>query len=120
MYVIIFIATFAYIISQISKFRVSHDVLDQLIKETHVYSGIHEESYKQFYANIQLAREYMSYTFLQKALHHLNDIPLYMSPIDPDIQNEIAEIGQKIAVAFERTAMKEAMNKNKYFSPKYI
>jgi hypothetical protein len=43
-----------------------------------------------------------------------------MSPIDPDIQNEIAEFGQKIAVAFERTAMKDAMNKNKYFSPKYI
>lgn len=119
LYVIV-IAAFVYILSNITRCNSTPDILDIFVKETHAYSGIHEESYSQFYANIQLAKEHMSDMFLHKAIHHLNEIPLYMSPMDPDVQMEVAELGQKIVVAFERVRMKEAMNTNTYYRPKYI
>ena len=120
MLTILLIATFIYIISKISVTGTSFDILDVLIKDTHKYSGIHEDSYSQFYANIQMAREYKSSIFLHKAIGHLNDIPLYMSPIDPDVQGDIAELGQKIGIAFEKIMIDEAINTNTYFKPKYI
>lgn len=125
MIIILIIATFAYIISKISTIQINTDTIDTLIKETHKYSGINEESYGLFYANIQLAREYLSHihqshTFLHKSIHHLNEIPLYMPIVEPDIQGDIAELGQKIAIAFERILIEEAMNQNTYFKPKYI
>ena len=119
LYVIV-IATFVYILSRITKFDANPGILDTLIKDTHKYSGIHEESYGAFYTNIQLAKEHKSMMFLEKALYHLNEIPLYMTTVDQDVQEEIAEIGQRIAVTFERVLMKEAMNMNIYFRPKYI
>ena len=117
---VIFIAAFVYILSQITRFNTGTGEIDELIRETHEYSGIHEESYRQFFLNIQLAMEHGSGVFLDKALHHLNEIPLYMSPLDPDVQEEVAALGQKIAVAVERVFMKEAMNTNTYYRPKYI
>ena len=114
---VIALAALIYMFTNITRYP---NILDTLIKETHVYSGIHEESYSQFYANIQLAKEHMSDMFLHKAIHHLNEIPLYMSPMDPDVQVDVAELGQKIAVAFERIHMKDAMNTNTYYRPKYI
>jgi hypothetical protein len=105
--------------------QINTDIIDTLVKETHKYSGIHEDSYMQFYTNIQMAREYRSHihqahAFLHTAIRHLNELPLYMSPIDPDVQEEVAELGQKIAVSFERILIEEAMNQNTYFKPKYI
>lgn len=119
LYVLVF-AAFVYIIFNITKFNTSLDPVDVLIKETHVYSGIHEESYGSFYTNMQLAKEHKSDVFLEKALHHLNEIPLYMSPMDPEVQADIAVLGHKIAVAFERIMMKDAMNNKTYYRPKYI
>lgn len=119
MITLVLIATFAYVLSKLRVHTRATDV-DALIRETHVYSGIHEESYSQFYANIQMAREYKVPEFLYKAIHHLNEIPLYMSPIDPDVQGAVAELGQRIGIAFERTMMNEAINTNTYFKPKYI
>lgn len=125
MITIILISIFAYILSKIKMVQIKTDLIDTLVKDTHKYSGIHEDSYSQFYANIQMAREYRSqiyqaHAFLHKAIRHLNEIPLYMSPIDPDVQGDVAELGQKIAVAFERMLIEEAMNQNTYFKPKYI
>lgn len=121
MIIILIIAVCAYIVTQLKIKSKSYDtILTTLIKETHKYSGIHEGSYIQFYTNIQMAREYMDVSFLYKAIEHLNEIPLYMSPIDPDVQGEIAELGQEIGVAFEFEKMKEAMKTNTYFKPKYI
>jgi len=117
---VIAVATLIYIFSNITRFHADPSVIDSIVKKTHVYSGIHEESYGEFYANIQLAKEHKSEMFLHKAINHLNDIPLYMSPMDPDVQAEIAMLGQEIAVAFERVLMKEAMNTNTYYRPKYI
>ena len=120
MITIILIATFAYILSKIHIRATTDDTLTALVKETHKYSGIHEDSYSQFYANVQMAREYRRASFMYKAIHHLNEIPLYMSPVDPDVQGEIAELGQKIGVAFESTMIDKAINTNTYFKPKYI
>lgn len=117
---VLFIAAFVYILSNISRFNTETGEMTELIRKTHAYSGIHKESYGQFYANMQLAIEHKSEMFMHKAIGHLNDIPLYMSPVDPDVQGEVAELGQKIAIAFERVLMKHAMNNNTYYKPKYI
>jgi|SRR6056300_1583381 hypothetical protein len=119
LYVIV-IAVFVYILSNITRFDTNANEILTLIKEAHAYSGIHEESYGQFYTNMQLVIDHKSDVFLHKAIHHLNEIPLYMSPIDPDVQAEIAAIGQKIVVATERMLMKNAMNTNTTYRPKYI
>lgn len=120
MFVILFFVILVYTLTNITKFHVSEDELEKIIKKTHVYSGIHEESYSQFYANIQLAKENKSQVFLYKAIHYLNDIPLYMSPVDQDIQDEIAKLSQEMVIEFENILAKEAMNTNTYFRSKYI
>ena len=117
---VIAIAVFVYILSNITRFDTSINEITTLIRETHKYSGIHKESYGLFYANMQLALEHKSIGFLDKALYHLNDIPLYMSPMDPDVQDDVAALGQKIAVAMERVFVKDAMNTKKNYRPKYI
>lgn len=117
---VLFIAIFLYILMNITQFSTSNDDVDKLIKDAHKYSGIHEESYGKFYANMKLAIEYKSEMFLYKAIEHLNEIPLYATQIDPDIQAELASLGQKIAVAFEHVLVKHAMNEKKTFIPKYI
>jgi hypothetical protein len=117
---VIAIAVFVYILSNITRFDTDTNEITALIRETHQYSGIHEESYGLFYANMQLAMQHKSEVFLDKALHHLNEIPLYMSPIDPDVQAEVAALGQEIAVATERVIVKDAMNTKKNYRPKYI
>ena len=119
LYVIV-IAAFVYMLSNISRFNTGTGEMTELIRKTHVYSGIHKESYSQFYVNMQLAIEHKSEMFMHKAIDHLNDIPLYMSPVDPDVQGDVAELGQEIAVTFERVLMKHAMNTNTYYKPKYI
>jgi hypothetical protein len=117
---VIAIAVFVYILSNITRFDTGTNEITELIRETHQYSGIHEESYGLFYANMQLALQHKSEGFLEKALHHLNEIPLYMSPMDPDVQAEVAALGQKIAVAVEHVIVKDAMNTKKNYRPKYI
>lgn len=117
---VIFIAVFVYILSNISWLDTNVNEIMTLVKETHKYSGIHEETYGKFYTNMQMAIDHKSDIFLHKAVHHLNDIPLYMSPIDPDIQTDIAVLGQKIIIATEHMLIKNAMNTNTTYRPKYI
>ena len=122
---IFIIVTFIYIISKISEIQLESNIIDDLIKETHKYSGINEEYYGLFYANIRMARENIkqvqeSSEFLAKAIHYLNEIPLYMPTIDLEIQDDISAISQKIAIEFERILIEEALNQNIYFKPKYI
>lgn len=119
LYVIV-IAVFVYILSNISRLDTNANEITELIRETHVYSGIHEESYGKFYNNMQLVIDHKSDIFLYKAVHHLNEIPLYMSPIDPDVQAKIAALSQKIIIATERMLLKNAMNTNTTYRPKYI
>jgi len=90
---LIVIGAFAYILSKITRLDTSLVSINDVIMETHKYSGIHEVTYKTFLALIQLAKEYrtrvkLSQVYLEKALKVLNDIPLYMSPMDADVMNE--------------------------------
>lgn len=125
MFAIVFIAVFAYVISKITKVDTKNSIIDAIIKETHKYSGIDETLYKTFIANMSLAKDYknrvkLSQTYLQKALHRLNEIPLYMTPIDADILDDVAEISSRLGAEFEHILLEEANNQNIEFKPKYI
>jgi hypothetical protein len=101
------------------------DAIDGVIKETHMYSGVDEQTYRTFLALIQIAKEYrgqvkFSQIYLEKALKTLNDIPLYMSPMDADVMNELAGIAYRLGFEFEQVLMKEALNQKIDFTPKYI
>ena len=45
---------------------------------------------------------------------------MYMSPIDTDVQDKIAEISQRLGYEFESVLMNEAINRDLNFKPKYI
>ncbi len=122
---LIVIGAFAYILSKITRLDTSLVSINDVIMETHKYSGIHEVTYKTFLALIQLAKEYrtrvkLSQVYLEKALKVLNDIPLYMSPMDADVMNELGGISYRLGYEFERLLMKEALNQGVEFTPKYI
>lgn len=122
---LIVIGAFAYILSKITRLDTSLVSINDVIMETHKYSGIHEVTYKTFLALIQLAKEYrtrvkLSQVYLEKALKVLNDIPLYMSPMDADVMNELGGISYRLGYEFERLLMKEALNQGVDFTPKYI
>ncbi len=125
MLVFLLIGAFAYIISKITKYDTSLDAIDGVIKETHMYSGVDEQTYRTFLALIQIAKEYrtdvkFSQIYLEKALKMLNDIPLYMSPMDVDVMNELGGISYRLGYEFEQLLMKEALNQQIEFNPKYI
>lgn len=125
MIVLLLLGALAYILSKITKPDTSLDDLNRVIKETHIYSGVDEVTYKTFLALIQIAKEYrtqvkFSQLYLEKALKNLNDIPLYMSPMDADIMNNLAGISHRIGYEFEQVLIKEALNQTIDFTPKYI
>jgi hypothetical protein len=122
---ILLIGAFAYILSKITRLDTSLTTVDSIIKETHVYSGVDERTYRAFLALIQIAKEYrtdvkFSQIYLEKALKMLNDIPLYMSPMDVDVMNELGGISYRLGYEFEQLLMKEALNQQIEFNPKYI
>tara|TARA_B110000444_G_scaffold223416_1_gene226025 strand:- start:2803 stop:3180 length:378 start_codon:yes stop_codon:yes gene_type:complete len=122
---ILLIGAFAYILSKITRLDTSLSTVDSIIKETHVYSGVDERTYRTFLALIQIAKEYrtdvkFSQIYLEKALKMLNDIPLYMSPMDVDVMNELGGISYRLGYEFEQILMKEALNQQIEFNPKYI
>jgi len=125
MLVLLLLGAFAYIISKITKPDTSLDDLNRVIKETHIYSSVDEVTYKTFLALIQIAKEYrtqvkFSQIYLEKALKNLNDIPLYMSPMDADIMNNLAGISHRIGYEFEQVLSKDTLNQMNDFTPKYI
>ena len=122
---ILLIGAFAYILSKITRLDTSLTTVDSIIKETHVYSGVDERTYRAFLALIQIAKEYrtdvkFSQIYLEKALKMLNDIPLYMSPMDVDVMNELGGISYRLGYEFEPLLMTEALNQQIEFNPKYI
>ena len=107
MLTIIVIATIAYVLSQLTLRSIGDrggaTTVDTLIRETHRYSGIHADSWTLFYTNIQMAREYRDSRFLAKAIYHLNEVPLYMVPIDPDVQGDLARLGHEIEIQLKES-----------------
>jgi len=70
MYVIILIGIFAYMISKITFIYSDLDIVHELIKETHKYSGINETHYKAFLANIRLAKDISACRSVTDILHN--------------------------------------------------
>lgn len=125
MYVIILIGIFAYMISKITFIYSDLDIVHELIKETHKYSGINETHYKAFLANIGLAKEYKAHvdrsqTFLHNALMHLNEIPMFLENSEQEHADEITKISNRLGIEFERVLMNEAIHRKLKFIPKYI
>jgi hypothetical protein len=125
MVTIMFILIFMFIISRVGRVDTTMYSVDDILKDIHVYSGIDKDTYGSFYATIQLAkqkREHVkeSQQMLHQAINTLNDIPMYMSPIDTSVQDEIAYLGQKLGHEFERILINEAINRDLKFKPKYI
>ena len=99
MLTILVVAMIAYVLSRLTLRSIGDrgaTAIDARIRETHRYSGIHADSWTLFYTNVQMAREYRDPRFLAKAIDHLNEIPLYMVPIDPDVQGDLARLGHEI------------------------
>lgn len=124
MYVILFIIVLFLIFSNTVTIETKKDRLDDLIKETEIYSGINPELYMDFITNIQFAKDnlkdiYIAYDHVLKALGYFNEIALYVIPVDPDIQDEITALNEKILLEFEKTFKKEANNQKLRFVPKY-
>lgn len=124
MYVILFIIVLFLIFSNTVTIETKKDRIDDLIKETEIYSGINPELYMDFITNIQFAKDnlkdiYIAYDHVLKALGYFNEISLYVVPIDPDIQDEITALNEKILLEFEKTFKKEANNQKLRFVPKY-
>lgn len=124
MYVILFIIVLFLIFSNTVTIETKKDRLDDLIKETEIYSGINPELYTDFITNIQFAKDnlkdiYIAYDHVLKALGYFNEIALYVIPVDPDIQDEITALNEKILLEFEKTFKKEANNQKLRFVPKY-
>ena len=125
MMILILIGAFAYVLSKITRLDTSLSTVDGVIRETHIYSGIDELTYRTFLALIQLAKEYrtrvkLSQTYLEKALKVLNDMPLYTSPVDVEVMDALAGISYRLGYEFERLLVKEALNQRVEFTPKYI
>jgi len=124
MYVILFIIVLFLIFSNTVTIETKKDRIDDLIKETEIYSGINPELYTDFITNIQFAKDnvkdiYIAYDHVLKALGYFNEIALYVVPIDPDVQDEIIALNEKILLEFEKTFKKEANNQKLRFVPKY-
>ena len=124
MYVILFIIVLFLILSNTVTIETKKDRIDDLIKETEIYSGINPELYTDFITNIQFAKDnvkdiYIAYDHVLKALGYFNEIALYVVPIDPDVQDEIIALNEKILLEFEKTFKKEANNQKLRFVPKY-
>ena len=124
MYVIFFIIVLFLIFSNTVTIETKKDRIDDLIKETEIYSGINPELYTDFITNIQFAKDnvkdiYIAYDHVLKALGYFNEIALYVVPIDPDVQDEITALNEKILLEFEKTFKKEANNQKLRFVPKY-
>lgn len=124
MYVILFIIVLFLIFSNTVTIETKKDRIDDLIKETEIYSGINPELYTDFITNIQFAKDnlkdiYIAYDHVLKALGYFNEIALYVVPIDPDVQDEITALNEKILLEFEKTFKKEANNQKLRFVPKY-
>jgi nucleoside-specific outer membrane channel protein Tsx len=124
MYVILFIIVLFLIFSNTVTIETKKDRIDDLIKETEIYSGINPELYTDFITNIQFAKDnvkdiYIAYDHVLKALGYFNEIALYVVPIDPDVQDEITALNEKLLLEFEKTFKKEANNQKLRFVPKY-
>jgi hypothetical protein len=82
MLAVVFLIAVIYMSSKLIKKGVELDTLDSLIRETHKYSGLNEVLYREFLANINMAREYkghddISRKLLERAIKNMEELALY-------------------------------------------
>ena len=103
-----FLLAVIYMSSKLVKRGTNPTILDSLIKETHKYSGMSEVLYREFLANINMAREYsthedISRKLLKRGLVNLEDLALEYTAGDMSVIDEIHELIVKINAEFENT-----------------
>lgn len=106
MLALVFILAIIYMSSKLVKRGTNPDTLDVLIRETHKYSGINSVLYREFIANINMAREFAAHTdisqkLLDRGIGNLEDLALETVPGDTSIIDEIHELVVKIRAEFE-------------------
>jgi len=106
MLAVILLFAFVYMASKMVKRGVDDDIISDLIKQTHKYSGINSVLYREFLANINMALEFkghedISRKLLERALGNLEELALYVSSGDTSITQGIEEILLKITVEFD-------------------
>jgi 3-phosphoglycerate kinase len=124
---VLLIGMVVFMFSKLASYNTENNEVDKIVKETHKYSGIYPRLYKTFQANMTLATEYMkeekfnrSQTALINAVNNLNDIGHYMILTDVDLIDEIAEIGDRLGITFERILMQKSLIKGENYRSKYI
>ena len=106
MLAVIFLIAVIYVSSKMVKCGSDPDVLNRLIKETHKYSGINGILYREFLANINMAKEFkghddISRKLLERAIQNLEELALYTTATDTPVVDEINDIITKIVEEFE-------------------
>jgi hypothetical protein len=103
-----FLIAVIYMSSKLVKRGTTPTILDDLIKETHKYSGMSEVLYREFLANVNMAREYsahedISRKLLKRGLVNLEDLALEYTAGDTSVIDEIHVLIVKINAEFENT-----------------
>lgn len=103
-----FLIAVIYMSSKLVKRGITPTILDGLIKETHKYSGMSEVLYREFLANVNMAREYsahedISRKLLKRGLVNLEDLALEYTAGDTSVIDEIHVLIVKINAEFENT-----------------
>ena len=103
-----FLIAVIYMSSKLVKRGTTPTILDGLIKETHKYSGMSEVLYREFLANVNMAREYsahedISRKLLKRGLVNLEDLALEYTAGDTSVIDEIHVLIVKINAEFENT-----------------
>jgi hypothetical protein len=106
MLVVVFLIAVIYMSSKLIKKGVDMDTIQELILETHKYSGINEILYKEFLANINMAREYkahddISRKLLERAMNNLEELALYTTASDTTVVEEVDDLIVRITSEFE-------------------
>jgi hypothetical protein len=124
---ILLVGMVIFMVSKLFTYDTELDEVDKIIKETHKYSGIYPTLYRTFLANMSLATDYMkeekfnkSQSSLINAIDNLNDMVHYMILTDGDLIDEIAEIGDRLGITFERILIQKSLIKGEKYMPKYI
>jgi len=106
MLAVVFLLAIIYMSSKMVRCGTDPDVINNLLKETHKYSGINGILYREFLANINMAREFsghedISRKLLERAMHNIEELGLYVTSTDTSVAEELNEIMNKITIEFE-------------------
>lgn len=106
MLAVVFLIAVIYMSSKLITKGVELDTLDTLIRETHKYSGLNEVLYREFLANINMAREYkghddISRKLLERAIKNMEELALYGPSSNSALIEEIDDLLARITLEFE-------------------